>query len=259
MDSGVAIRPFDLVVLEPAVDLRERETDRSVVARLSVPDRIARGLEVSISDNAMRGPSVDTREDLELVAGEEKHGLGGSIDEHLVDVVGASIVGVGAFPLAHVAVVRGDILFTQLLADVCVDREAISAAVDVVVNHRGPAPDDPHAVMLVVHVSDHAVQVPDRAHGLFFDANLGISGGCGAFSLPIQVESSRRISGVGAELRMDVPPAPVGADLVVPSEGIGPPVLDLLVYVIKAEVEVDVREVLASVDTTAHVGGTLGI
>ena len=117
MDSGVAIRPFDLVVLEPAVDLRERETDRSVVARLSVPDRIARGLEVSISDNAMRGPSVDAREDLELVAGEEKHGLGGSIDEHLVDVVGASIVGVGAFPLAHVAVVRGDILFTQLLAD----------------------------------------------------------------------------------------------------------------------------------------------
>ena len=259
MDSREAIHPFDLVVLEPAVDLREREADRSVVARLSVPDRIARGLEVSISDNAMRGPSVDAREDLELVAGEEKHGLGGSIDEHLVDVVGASIVGVGAFPLAHVAVVHGDILFTQLLADVCVDREAISAAVDVVVNHRRPAPDDPHAVMLVVHVSDHAVQVPDRAHGLFFDANLGISGGCGAFSLPIQVESSRRISGVGTELRMDVPPAPVGADLVVPSEGIGPPVLDLLVYVIKAEVEVDVREVLASVDTTAHVGGTLGI
>ena len=64
---------------------------------------------------------------------------------------------------------------------------------------------------------------------------------------------------MGAELRVDVLTAPVRADLVVPSEGIGPPVLDLLVLVIKAEVEVDVREALASVDTTAHVGGTLGI
>ena len=64
---------------------------------------------------------------------------------------------------------------------------------------------------------------------------------------------------MGAELRVDVLTAPVRADLVVPSEGIGPPVLDLLVLVIKAEVEVDVREVLASVDTAAHVGGTLGI
>ena len=64
---------------------------------------------------------------------------------------------------------------------------------------------------------------------------------------------------MGAELRVDVLTAPVRADLVVPSEGIGPPILDFLVLVIKAEVEVDVREVLASVDTTAHVGGTLGI
>lgn len=190
MDSREAIHPFDLVVLEPAVDLREREADRSVVARLSVPDRIARGLEVSISLHAMRGPSVDAREDLELVAGEEKHGLGGSIDEHLVNVVGASIVGVGAFPLAHVGGVHGDILFTQLLADVWVDGEAMSAAVDVVVDHRGPAPDDPDAVMQVVHVGDHAARVPDGAHGIAFDANLGISRLCGAFSLPIKVESS---------------------------------------------------------------------
>lgn len=190
MDSREAIHPFDLVVLEPAVDLREREADRSVVARLSVPDRIARGLEVSISLHAMRGPSVDAREDLELVAGEEKHGLGGSIDEHLVNVVGASIVGVGAFPLAHVGGVHGDILFTQLLADVWVDGEAMSAAVDVVVDNSGPAPDDPDTVMQVVHVGDHAARVPDGAHGIAFDANLGISGACGAFSLPIKVESS---------------------------------------------------------------------
>ena len=168
-------------------------------------------------------------------------------------------MGPGAFPFAHDGRIIGDINLTETLTDVCIYREVISTAVDVVVDHGGPALDDPDTIMLVVHVSDHAVQVPDRAHGLFFDANLGISGGCGAFSLPIQVESSRRISGVGTELRMDVPPAPVGADLVVPSEGIGPPVLDLLVNVIKAEVEVDVREVLASVDTTAHVGGTLGI
>ena len=154
MDSREAILPCDLVVIEPGVDLREREANRSIVARFSVPDRVTCRLEICIFLNAVWGPSVNAREDLELVAGEEKHGLGGSIDEHLVDVVGASIVGVGAFPLAHVAVVRGDILFTQLLADVCVDREAISAAVDVVVNHRGPAPDDPHAVMLLslIHI-----------------------------------------------------------------------------------------------------------
>ena len=66
----------------------------------------------------------------------------------------------------------------------------MSAAVDVVVDHSRPAPDDPDAVMQVVHVGDHTARVPDGAHGLSFGANLGISGGCGAFSLPIKVESS---------------------------------------------------------------------
>ena len=247
------------MVIEPGVNLREREANRGVVTRLRVPNRVTCRLEVCIFLRTMWGPSVNAREDLEFVAGEEKHGLGGSCNEHRVDVVGTSIVGPGAFPFALDGLIIGDINLTETLADVCIYGEVISTAVDVVVDHGGPAPNDPDAIMFVVHVSHVAISISDRAHNISFDAHLGISTVSVAFSFSFQVGGGGTVIRVGTELRMDIPTAPVGADLVVPTKGVSLPVLDLLVWVIEAKVEVDVREELASVDTAAHVGGTLGI
>lgn len=64
---------------------------------------------------------------------------------------------------------------------------------------------------------------------------------------------------MGTELRINVLTTPVGADLVVPAVGVSLPVFDLLVLIVEAEIEMDVRKVSTSIDTAAHIGGTLGI
>jgi len=192
---------------------------------------------------------VNAREDLELVAGEEKHGLGGAIDEHRMDVVSASIVIPGALPFAFVGLVVDAKTRICLLANVCINGEVVTTAVDVVVDHRRPVSEDPDTIMLVVKA----------AHPNCLDTNLDIIFALVAFSFSFKIICGGDVASVGTELCIYILTTPVGADLVVPAVGVSLPVFDLLVLIVEAEIEMDVREVNTSIDTAAHIGGTLGI